>query len=145
MCGVCATHCRSSPQAPAPPPDLGAYTERLNKQLPELDKKIADCDHELATLKVQISRVRPGPQQAALKQKALTILKRRKIYEGQRGGVQTRAFNLEQTQFAVESVKEVTEHVAVSCSDGCMSSTRCVAADHSRCDCTLQVYTTVPP
>lgn len=40
------------------------------------------------------------------------VLKRRKTYEGQRSSIQSRTFNLEQTQFAIESVKGAAEHVA---------------------------------
>jgi len=99
-------------QAEAPPPDLGQYTQRLNDRVPELDAKIAACDKELLGIKAALARAPPS-QQASLKQKALALLKRRKVYEGQRGSVQTRAFNLEQTQFAMETVKDAQEHMAV--------------------------------
>ena len=80
--------------------------------MPELDAKIAACDRELAQLKTALARTKPAAQ-GSLKQKALSVLKRKKMYEAQRGSVQTRAFNLEQTQFALESVKGAQDHVAV--------------------------------
>jgi len=99
-------------EAAAPPPSMDDHLKRLNDKVPELDAKIAACDKELGEIKAQLGRLRPA-QQGPLKQKALNVLKRKKLYEGQRGQMQTRAFNLEQTQFAIDSVKEAQDHVQV--------------------------------
>lgn len=103
------------PQPPPPPVDIDAHVRSLNEKVPELDAKIAACDKELGEIKQQLARLRPA-QQGALKQRALGVLKRKKIYEQQRGQTQQRAFNLEQTQYAIESTKGAYEHVAVSAS-----------------------------
>jgi charged multivesicular body protein 5 len=110
--------CATLPSAPLlaqeapPPPDVGAYSAKLNDRVPELDAKIAGCDKELLGIKQQMARLKPA-QQGPLKARALAVLKRKKMYEGQRDSVQTRAFNLEQTTFALDSVKDAQEHVNV--------------------------------
>lgn len=107
--------------------------------MPELDAKIAACDKELLGIKAALART-PAAQQASLKQKAVVVLKRRKIYEGQRGSVQARAFNLEQTQFAMETVKDAQEHMAVRAGGGAFSGgmpAPCRGSGHS--------VTTAPP
>lgn len=43
----------------------------------------------------------------------MAILKRKKMYENQRDGMMQRAFNMEQTQFAIDGMKEAKEHVEV--------------------------------
>ena len=100
-------------QEAAPPPDIGAATTALNARVPVLQAKVADCDRELVGIKTQLARLRPA-QQGPLKQKALGILKRRKMYEQQLGATQSKAFNLEQSAFALENIKDAREHMSVS-------------------------------
>ena len=102
---------REKPKEPPKPagPTLDEHLGKLASKVPELDTKIAACDKELVAIKAQLARTPPA-RQGPLKQKALMILKRRKTYEGQRGSYESRAFNLEQTQFAIDSVKGAAEH-----------------------------------
>ena len=107
-----ATRDTTNVQEAPPPPSLDEHMKKLNDKVPELDAKIAACDKELLEIKQQMARLRPA-QQGPLKQKALNILKRKKMYDQQRMQMQTRSFNLEQTQFAIDSVKEAVDHVQV--------------------------------
>jgi len=88
--------------SPLPPP-----------QEPELNKKIQECDQQLLVIKAQLAKCRTASQQAPLKSRAMTILKRRQQYIQQRDQMATRAFNLEQTTWAIDSMREAKDHVAV--------------------------------
>lgn len=114
----------TEPVAPAaPPPSLDGHVTKLNSRSEELDKKIAQADQELLQIKGQLAKTRLPAQQASLKQRALQILKRKQMYTGQRDQMMSRAFNLEQTQFAIDSMKEAKDTIDVM---------RCVAAEASR-------------
>lgn len=89
---------RAKAAAPeAPPPDLAAHQAAMGARVPELDRKIGELDAQLLKLKQQMAAARVPSQQNALKQQALMLLKRKKMYEGQRGSVQQQNFNLDQS------------------------------------------------
>ena len=89
---------RAKPAAEAPPPpDVAAHTSAMNARVPEMDKKIADLDVQLLKLKQQIVAARLPSQQNALKSQAMTLLKRKRMYEQQRGSVTQQVFNLDQS------------------------------------------------
>lgn len=93
-------------------PTITEHIGNLEKKVPELDAKINSIDKELVGLKAQLAKLPPS-RQAPIKQKALQLLKRRKMYEAQRGQVQTRAFNMEATSFAIDNVKGAQEQFKV--------------------------------
>lgn len=47
-----------------------------------------------------------GPSKTALKQKALNLLRRKKLYETQRNSVQSRSYNVESTGMMIESMRD---------------------------------------
>ena len=51
--------------------------------------------------------MRDGPGKTALKQKALKILQRRKMYEGQRDQLQQQSWNMEQASMMTDNLKNV--------------------------------------
>lgn len=55
--------------------------------------------------KDQMNKLRPGPGLNALKQKALRLLKQKKLYEGQRDQLMQQSFNLEQANMAKETLE----------------------------------------
>ncbi len=71
-----------------------------------MDKKIARLDAELVKYKQQMSKMREGPAKNAVKQKALRVLKQKKQYENQAEGLRNQAFNMEQTNYATQSLKD---------------------------------------
>ena len=56
-----------------------------------------------------IRKARPGPAQDAAKRRALAILKQKKLLEGQREQLYAQQFNMEQTAFALDSVKDTVQ------------------------------------
>lgn len=105
-------------RAPSPP------RAQLDKRGGALDEKIKKLDEELLRHKELIDRARPGPAKArcagvaslvgaapdpaqdAAKQRALRVLKQKKLYEGQRDQLYSQQFNLDQTSFAVASMED---------------------------------------
>ena len=53
-----------------------------------------------------MSRLPDGPAKSNLRQQALRTLQQKKMYENQRGQLQQRSFNLEQTSFATDNLRD---------------------------------------
>ena len=60
-----------------------------------------------------MAKMRDGPGKTALKQKALKILQRRKMYEGQRDQLQQQSWNMEQASMMTDNLKNVMTTVDV--------------------------------
>ncbi|RAL68127.1 hypothetical protein DID88_008839 [Monilinia fructigena] len=60
-----------------------------------LDVKLASINAELTSYQTKLSKMRDGPGKTAIKQKALKVLQRRKMYEGQRDQLQQQSYNME--------------------------------------------------
>ena len=71
-----------------------------------MDKKIGRLDAELKKYREQMSKMRDGPAKNAVKQKALRVLKQKKSYEAQSDNLRNQAFNMEQTNYATQSLKD---------------------------------------
>jgi charged multivesicular body protein 5 len=70
-----------------PPPSLTDATETVNKRASVLDEKIRALDKQLVDFKNQIKATRPGPAQERVKQRAMQVLKQKRMYEQQRDQV----------------------------------------------------------
>ncbi|KAL2917901.1 Vacuolar protein-sorting-associated protein 60 [Polyrhizophydium stewartii] len=70
-----------------------------------VEVKIKKLDAELIRYKDQMKSMRDGPGKNAIKQKALRVLKQRKLYEGQRDQLMQQSFNMEQAAMASENLK----------------------------------------
>jgi len=93
----------SKPPAPPgpPPPSLIEASETIDKRVGAIDEKIKQCDAELIKYKSQMT----GPSANSAKQRALTVLKRKKMYEAQRNSLLNTQFNVDQANFATENLK----------------------------------------
>mmetsp|Transcript_50376 Transcript_50376/g.118529 ORF Transcript_50376/g.118529 Transcript_50376/m.118529 type:complete len:224 (-) Transcript_50376:96-767(-) len=90
----------------APPaPTLGEATETANKRGAVLDEKIKALDKQLLDFKNQLKSTRAGPAQNRIKQRALQVLKQKRMYEGQRDQLSGVVWNMEQASFASENVQ----------------------------------------
>jgi charged multivesicular body protein 5 len=93
------------PKKPAepgpPPPSLTQASETIDKRVGLIDEKIRQCDEELKKYKSQMT----GPNATAVKNRAMTVLKRKKMYEAQRDQMLNTQFNVDQANFATENLK----------------------------------------
>ncbi|KAK2147337.1 hypothetical protein LSH36_558g01031 [Paralvinella palmiformis] len=71
-----------------------------------IDKKIARLDQELAKYKDQMKKMREGPSKNMVKQKAMRVLKQKRMYENQREQLSNQSFNMEQSNYAIQSLKD---------------------------------------
>lgn len=69
--------------------------------------KLAKLNAELSTYQSRMSKMRDGPGKTALRQKALKILQRRKMYESQRDQLQQQSWNMEQASMMTDNLKNV--------------------------------------
>ena len=95
-----------------PPPSLSDTTESMNTRIKELDKKIKDLDAELVRLGDAIKKAPAKSTKDNLKRRAMDTLKRKRMFEKQRDQLAGQAFNIEQTIFTLESIKETQTTVA---------------------------------
>eukprot|EP00123_Amoebidium_parasiticum_P019442 comp25587_c0_seq1/m.47008 comp25587_c0_seq1/g.47008 ORF comp25587_c0_seq1/g.47008 comp25587_c0_seq1/m.47008 type:complete len:219 (-) comp25587_c0_seq1:74-730(-) len=95
-----------------PAPSLSDAIQNTDARSDTINKKIAALDDELRKYKEQMSKMRDGPGKNAIKQRAMRVLKQKKMYEGQRDQLSQQAFNMEQAHFATQSMKDATTTVA---------------------------------
>eukprot|EP00992_Anisonema_acinus_P004784 TRINITY_DN16446_c0_g1_i1.p1 TRINITY_DN16446_c0_g1~~TRINITY_DN16446_c0_g1_i1.p1 ORF type:complete len:232 (-),score=67.51 TRINITY_DN16446_c0_g1_i1:125-766(-) len=100
----------SKPKTPAP--TLEDSSSILEKRGDVLDAKIAKLDKELLEYKQKMAKQRPGPALNLLKQKAMQVLKQKKMYEQQRGVVANQQFTVDQLAFTTETTKATVDQVA---------------------------------
>lgn len=94
-----------------PPPNLNDVISGVDTKADSIDGKISKLDAELRKYKDQMAKMREGPAKNSVKQKALRVLKQRKMYEQQVGSLRQQAFNMEQANFAVQTMKDTQSTV----------------------------------
>jgi len=94
-----------------PPPSLDDVSSGMSTRGDTIDEKIRKLDAELLKHKEAIKKTRPGPAQEAAKQRALRVLRQRKLYEGQRDQLYQQQFNIDQVAFTTQNMKDTTETV----------------------------------
>eukprot|EP01121_Diplochlamys_sp_Union-15-3_P020650 TRINITY_DN8101_c0_g1_i2.p1 TRINITY_DN8101_c0_g1~~TRINITY_DN8101_c0_g1_i2.p1 ORF type:complete len:214 (-),score=55.72 TRINITY_DN8101_c0_g1_i2:38-679(-) len=86
----------------------------IEGRIDSLDAKIKKLETEVIQHREQMKKFKNGsPAQNAIKQKALRALKQKKMYEGQRDQLMAQSFNLEQTIFTTQSLKDTATQVQV--------------------------------
>lgn len=90
----------------APPPNLNDCVANIDSRADSVEKKIAKLDQELAKYSNEMKKMREGPAKNAVKQKALRVLKQKKIYEGQREALMNQSFNIEQQNMAIQTMRD---------------------------------------
>jgi charged multivesicular body protein 5 len=78
-----------------------------------IDVKLASINAELTSYQTKLSKMRDGPGKTALKQKALKVLQRRKMYEGQRDQLEQQSWNMQQASMMTDNLKNVMTTVDV--------------------------------
>jgi len=72
-----------------------------------IDVKLSKVTAELGGLQSRLQKMRDGPAKSALKQKALKVLKQRRMYEGEKDQLEAQAFNMEQAAMTTDSLRNV--------------------------------------
>merc|ERR1711879_144009 len=77
-----------------PAPTLTDQCSTIDSRISTVDKKISMLDAELLKYKTQMAKMRPGPAKKQVQQKALRVLKQKKILEVQRENMANTSFNM---------------------------------------------------
>jgi len=93
-------------KAKAPPPNLTDVIGSVDSRGESVDKKINMLDRELLKYKEQMKKMRDGPSKNMVKQKAMRVLKQKKMYESQLENLRNQSFNMEQANFATQTLKD---------------------------------------
>uniref|UniRef100_A0A8D2FIG8 Uncharacterized protein n=1 Tax=Theropithecus gelada TaxID=9565 RepID=A0A8D2FIG8_THEGE len=89
----------------APPPSLNDRIGMVDSRAESTDKKISRLDTELVKCKDQI-KMRGGPAKNTVTQKALRVLKQKRMYEQQQENRTQQSFNMEQVNYTIQSLKD---------------------------------------
>ncbi|KAG6926915.1 charged multivesicular body protein 5, partial [Chelydra serpentina] len=95
---------KSKPKGP--PPNLTDCIGTVDSRAESIDKKISRLDAELVKYKDQMKKMREGPAKNMVKQKALRVLKQKRMYEQQRDNLSQQSFNMEQANYTIQSLKD---------------------------------------
>lgn len=90
---------------------------QVDSRAESAEKKISRLDAELKKYKEQMAKMREGPAKNAVKAKALRVLKQRKMYESQVDNLRQQAFNMEQANYATQTLKD-TQSTVVAMKQG---------------------------
>lgn len=90
----------------APPPNLTDCIGTVDSRTESTEKKIAKLDAELAKYKDQMKKMRDGPSKNMVKQKAMRVLKQKRMYEGQKDNLMQQSFNMEQANYTISTLKD---------------------------------------
>lgn len=103
---------KEAPAAPAAPKvTLTEHVGKLGEREADYEKKIAECDRQLQAIKAQSPRgdVRLAP--AAVRSRAVNIIKRKKMFEQGRDQAMSRGMNIERLVQATDSARDARAHV----------------------------------
>mmetsp|Transcript_9979 Transcript_9979/g.13002 ORF Transcript_9979/g.13002 Transcript_9979/m.13002 type:complete len:224 (-) Transcript_9979:354-1025(-) len=95
-----------------PPPSLDDASSGLGGRVDAIDAKIASLEKELKVYKDKIKNSKSPATKKTLQKRAMEVLKRKRMYEGQRDQVAGQQFNVDQAAFQMESAKATVGTVA---------------------------------
>jgi charged multivesicular body protein 5 len=81
--------------------------EQVDTRIGSIDVKLKETNAELSTYQQKLNKMRDGPGKQAIKQKALKVLQRRKMYESQRDQLYQQSWNMEQAGMMQDNLKNV--------------------------------------
>ncbi|KAJ3130766.1 hypothetical protein HK101_004947 [Irineochytrium annulatum] len=88
-----------------PRPTVADAIRDTDGRVDAVEVKIKKLDGELAKYKDQMKKMREGAAKESVKQKAMRVLKQKKMYEGQRDQLMQQSFNMEQASMTTENLK----------------------------------------
>lgn len=95
---------KGKPKQPAP--TLTDAISSTDSRADSIETKISKLDKELVKYKEQLKKTRNPSAQRMLKQRAMRVLKQKRMYEGQRDQLMQQSFNMEQANFATQTLKD---------------------------------------
>jgi len=90
----------------APPPSLNDAIQSVDGRADNIDQKIKKLDVELAKYRDQLKRTSNPSAKQNIKNRAMRILKQKRMYEQSRDQLMNQSFSMEQTNFAMETTKD---------------------------------------
>jgi len=94
-----------------PTPTLDDASKSVEARSDATDARIKKLDAELLKYKTQLAKMKPGPSKTMLQKRAIQVLNQKRMYEKQKDSLMTQQFNVDQTKFSLETVKDT--HVMV--------------------------------
>jgi len=98
----------AEPENKAPPVDLNAHTAKLEVRIQEINGNIANIDKDLREQYPKLKAAK-GSQQNYYKQRVLTLMKKRKMYQQQVDNLLGQQFSVEQVAFTKENIQNTIE------------------------------------
>jgi charged multivesicular body protein 5 len=96
----------------APKASLDDAQKSLSTRGGAVDEKIKKMDEELLSYKQQMSKMKAGPAKQNVMKRAMQVMQRKKMYERQRDQLATQEFNIDQTKFTQDSLKDTAVMVS---------------------------------
>nr|CAH7756146.1 unnamed protein product [Callosobruchus chinensis] len=100
-----------------PGPSISDCIAGVDQRADAVEKKINGLENDLRRFRDQMAKMREGPAKNAVKQKALRVLKQKKLYENQLDNLRGQSFNMEQANMAHQTLKD-THTTVVAMRDG---------------------------
>ncbi|CAH0729265.1 unnamed protein product, partial [Brenthis ino] len=109
---------RGKPKTPGP--SISDCINNIDSRADNIEQKVQKLDTELRKYKEQMSKMREGPAKNSVKQKAMRVLKQKKMYEQQLENLRGQSFNMEQANYATQTLKD-THTTITAMKDGVAS------------------------
>eukprot|EP01127_Copromyxa_protea_P000630 TRINITY_DN10536_c0_g1_i1.p1 TRINITY_DN10536_c0_g1~~TRINITY_DN10536_c0_g1_i1.p1 ORF type:complete len:229 (+),score=49.83 TRINITY_DN10536_c0_g1_i1:27-689(+) len=91
---------------------LDEGVQMLDQRSQHLDAKIRGIEQEIIKQRDIMNKTRNPSQQNMAKQRALRLMKQKKMYEAQRDQMMTQAFNMEQASFTTQTMQDTMLQVS---------------------------------
>ena len=92
-------------KATAPKPTLTSAIASTESRADSVEVKIRKLDAELTRYRDQMRKMRDGPGKSAIQQRALRVLKQKRLYENQLAQLQQQSYNMEQATMTTENLR----------------------------------------
>lgn len=88
-----------------PKPDLQQAINSTEERLDATQVKISRLDAELGRYRDQMKRMRDGPGKSAVQQRAIRVLRQKRMYEAQMEQLTQQSFNMEQSMMVTDNLR----------------------------------------
>ncbi|KAJ9474047.1 putative Vacuolar protein-sorting-associated protein 60 (putative) [Pseudozyma hubeiensis] len=92
-------------KAAKPKPSLTDAIASTETRADSVEVKIRKLDSELTRYRDQMRKMRDGPGKTAIQQRALRVLKQKRLYENQLAQLQQQSYNMEQATMTTENLR----------------------------------------